>query len=261
MYQLPTYEKLVALVEYQTPTSQKTITLKDGKYENGSGADYVSATMLPQFAFGDLNGDGIEDAAVLIGENDGGSGTFVCVYAIINQSRQPVQSGAALIDDRPNIKSLSIKDGRISVGALIHGFNDVMTNPTFAVTETYQLAQSGLKLVHFTSQTADGAERAIQMDGPASGAQVSGSVEVKGSISIAPFENTLGYLVDDDAGNNLDIGSFTVNAKTAGGPATFDATIALPSDASGKTVWLLLNDFNAADGSTIVMEAIALNIK
>jgi Immunoglobulin-like domain of bacterial spore germination len=246
---------------YQLLTYQKTVTLKDGNYENGSGADYILATLLPQIAFGDLNGDGSQDAAVLVAENAGGSGTFVSVYAIINQAGKPLQSGAALIDDRPNIQALSIKDGQINVAALIHGGNDSMANPTLTVTEAYQLIKSGIKLVDFTTKTTDGAVRSIKIESPVSGAQASASVEVKGSMPVAPSDNTLAYRIDDAAGNKLAEGPFSVTAQTAGGPATFDNTLTLPSLASGATIWLVLSENNAGDGSVVALKAISLIIK
>jgi hypothetical protein len=245
---------------YQLLTYQKTVTLKDGKYENGSGADYILATLLPQIAFGDLNGDGDQDAAVLVAENAGGSGTFVSVYAIINQAGKPLQSGAALIDDRPNIQALSIKDGQISVNALIHGTNDSMANPSLGVTENYQLTKSGIKLVHFTSKTTDGTDRSIKIESPSSGAQASGSVEVKGSMPVAPSGNVT-YRIDDAAGNKLAEGPFSVSAAAAGSPATFDNTLTLPSLASGAAFWLVLSETNTGDGSMVASEAISLTIK
>ncbi|MCB0173146.1 MAG: LysM peptidoglycan-binding domain-containing protein, partial [Anaerolineae bacterium] len=56
------------------------VTLTDGQYEGEpfveGGASRPTVNFNPNdVAFGDLNGDGVEDAAVLLSENSGGSGT------------------------------------------------------------------------------------------------------------------------------------------------------------------------------------------
>ena len=254
-------EDMLKNATYQLSSYPKTVTLKEGKYDGSADADQVAAVMLPQIAFGDLNGDGLEDAAVLIAENGGGSGSFVSVFAILNQAGKPLQSGAALIDDRANIKALSIKNGQISVDALIHGTNDAMANPTLAVTENYIITKSGLKLVHFISAVPGGGERSIQIASPVSGSQASGSVEIKGSMPIAPFENSLAYRFDDQTGHKLAEGALILTSQTAGGPATFDNTLTLPSLASGDILLLELSENSAADGSTLALDAILLTIK
>ncbi len=247
--------------QYHTPQYDKTVTLKDGNYTAGSGTDYFSVVMQANVAFGDLNGDGLPDAAVLLAENGGGSGVFVSLLAMINQGGQPLQSGAVLIDDRPRVDSLAIQDGKIVLGALIHGPNDPMASPTLAVTETYTLAQDGLALVRFTSQTSDGQERSITIQSPAPGAQVGGTVQVKGEMPIAPFENTLAYSLYDAAGKELAKGPFAVQSNGAGGPATFDAAVSLPSLPSGTVVRLELSDLSAADGSPLAIDSVELKVE
>jgi len=254
-------EDLLKNAEYTTPQYNKTVTLTNGKYEAGSGADYFMAVLLPQIAYGDLNGDGLEDAAILLGENGGGSGVFVSVVAMINQNGKPIQSGAAMIDDRPKINSLTIKDGKIVVEALIHGPNDAMVNPTFPVTQTYQLTESRLALTRFTSRTPSGEERAIQIEGPLPGALVSGPLQVKGSMTIGPFENNLIYRIYDEKGNKLAEGPFPVNSNGTGGPAMFDHAIDLPLLPTGAVIRLELVDANAVDGSTLAMDSVRLITK
>ena len=77
--------------------------------------------LLTYIAFGDLNGDGLPDAAVFLAENGGGTGVFVSLVVVINQAGQPVQAGSVFIDDRPIIAGVEIVDGKIGVTATIHG--------------------------------------------------------------------------------------------------------------------------------------------
>ena len=247
--------------EYHLPQANQTVTLQDGRYEAGSGADTLAADILPEIAFGDLNGDGFEDAALLIGENRGGSGTFVSIYAMLNRDGQPVQAGTALVDDRPQIINMAIQDGKIVLAAIIHSFSDPMTNPTFAVTETYQLITNGFKLVSFRSQTPNGAERFIDITSPTRGASADGSAQVTGSMPIAPFENNLTYRISDDSGNVLVEGPFNVNSDGMGGPATFDNRIDIPSLPAGTELWIELLDTSMADGSILALEAVRLVVE
>lgn len=244
--------------EYHLPQSNQTVTLTNGRYEAGSGSDYLLVEILPQIAFGDLDGDRVEDAALLIGENSGGSGTFVSVFAILNHDGQPIQAGAALVDDRPQINQIAIQDGRIVLEAVIHSFSDPLTSPSFAVSETYQLTMSGLKLRRFTSQTPNGMVRSIDIASPTPGASVSGSVQVTGSMPIAPFENNLAYRISDDSGNILAGGSFAVNSDGMGGPATFDTRIEIPELPVGTVIWIELLDTSMADGSILALDSVRL---
>jgi heat shock protein HslJ len=66
-------------------------------------------------AFGDLNSDGIDDAAVVLIESSGGSGTFSYVATVLNQENQPVNEATLLLGDRVSIKSIAIQDGHILV--------------------------------------------------------------------------------------------------------------------------------------------------
>ena len=69
---------------YYAPYYNRTVTLVNGAYSEGSGADLYSVQMLDTVAFGDLNGDGTGDAAILLVENSGGSGEFESVVAVLN---------------------------------------------------------------------------------------------------------------------------------------------------------------------------------
>ena len=118
--------------------------------------------------------------------------------------------------------------------------------------------KSGLEMTHFVSKTSDGTERSINIESPASGTQVSGSVQVKGKMSIAPFENNLAYRIYDASGNELAAGPFMVNADTMGGPGTFDNVIDLSTIPAGLVVRLELQDLSMADGSTLAMDLVEL---
>lgn len=247
---------------YLTPQYNRIAPLKDGAYETGSGADYFSVSLLPEVAFGDLNGDGAEDAAVLLSESGGGTGTFVSLIAVLNENGAPMQAASAFIDDRPNIGSLTITNGKIILEATIHQLTDPMVSPTLKVTETFECpnvsGETSLGLTHFVSYTSDGLERSINIDSPMNGDLASGTIQVKGSMPTSPFENTLAYRIYDESGNDLAAGPFMVNSNGAGGPAAFDAPIDISALPRGISIRLDLMDISMADSSTIALDSVVV---
>ncbi len=67
--------------EYDNGKGTRKFRLRDGAFESGKpGGDYLHAEF-EQAAFGDLNGDSVEDAAVIFWWSGGGSGAFVTLAA------------------------------------------------------------------------------------------------------------------------------------------------------------------------------------
>jgi len=246
---------------FTAPNYNKTITLRDGKFEAGTGADYLLVQMLPQMAFGDLNQDGQIEGAVLLGENGGGSGVFVSLIAVTLKGGVPVQAGTALVDDRPKIRGLSIKDGQIILDALIHGPADAMVNPTLPVIETYQIVSGDLVLTRLVSKTPDGQDRTINISSPAGQAEVKGSVKVTGTMSIAPLEKNLLYRIYDENGKKLAEGPFPLKAGRPGVKVAFENTIRIPPIASGSAIRLELSDSSLKDGSQQALTSVFLVTK
>jgi hypothetical protein len=126
-----------------------TIELHNGIYKEkiipDSSTELV-VTLSDKMAFGDLNGDGEEDAAVVLVTDPGGSGTFLYLAAVINQKGSPYNVASQLLGDRVKVKSLSIRSGEITVEMIKHGPADPMCCPTLETTQDYRL--QGDKLVN-----------------------------------------------------------------------------------------------------------------
>jgi hypothetical protein len=246
---------------YLLPQAGETVTLVDGRYDRAeSMEDILHAELRDPIAFGDLNGDGAEDAAFLISENLGGTGFFVSLVAILNDGGIPVQTASRFIEDRPQINGLTIMGGRIAADLVIHGFEDPLCCPDFPAVQTFRLAGDKLVLTRFTSKTSGGDERAITITGPVDGSAASGSVQVVGSVTIAPFENNLSYRFFG-GGAELGAGSFLVDAGEMGGPGTFNVSISLAGLVAGTTVRLEISDLSAADGSMLAMDSVLLKVE
>jgi hypothetical protein len=247
---------------YLLPQSKETVTLVDGKYDRAeSNENILHAAIIEPIAFGDLDGDGAEDAAVLISENMGGTGVFVSLIAMLNRGGQPVQSAAYFIEDRPQINNLTVTGGRIALDAVIHGPADPLCCPNFPVTETFRYRDGRIFLVRFTSRTPGGAERAIAITGPADGSTAVGTAQVSGTVTISPFENTLAYKILGPTGTELAVGSFQVISDGVGGAGTFNVPVSLADVPVGVTVRLEVMDLSAADGSLLAMDSVELQVQ
>ncbi|MFQ5812502.1 MAG: META domain-containing protein [Anaerolineae bacterium] len=125
------------------------VQLTDGRYEGEpfveGGASRPTVMFHPEvYAFGDLNGDGVDDAAVILIENSGGSGNFRYLAAVINEDGAPVNVATQFVGDREQIQTISIDGNEITVEMLAHGPDDPMCCPTQQVVQTYALQEDEL---------------------------------------------------------------------------------------------------------------------
>jgi TolB protein len=119
------------------------------KIPNSSAQSVVSFSEL--LSVGDLNGDGIADAVVILILNSGGTGVFYNLYGVINDKGMPKPTAPERLGDRIKLKSLLIQGGEISANFLTQGPKDSMVNPTLDVTRKFKW-QDG-KLVSTTPVT------------------------------------------------------------------------------------------------------------
>ncbi len=142
--------ELLKNAEYQSefPTGGKA-KLTDGTFfepfEPGS-ASGIHLTLSEHVAFDDLNGNGVDDAAVVLIANPGGSGTFRHLAAVVNEGGQPRHAASAFLGDRVRIESLAIEAGLIVVGMIAHGPDDPLCCPTQKMSRAFRLAGDTLKM-------------------------------------------------------------------------------------------------------------------
>ncbi len=98
-------------------------------------------------AFGDLSGDGAQDAAVILKVQMGGSGSLVYLAASVNKKGIPEQAALTVLGDRVQVKSLAVRGGQIVVDMLTFGPKDPMCCPSQLVTRTYGLEGGALRVV------------------------------------------------------------------------------------------------------------------
>jgi hypothetical protein len=252
--------------QYQlgTPDSLQIVQLVDGKFDQGipNSADFISVQVTDFVAVGDLDADGTDEVAALISENYGGTGVFIFLAVYSRENNSLEFQTSTIVDDRPQLNALSIDNNEIFLDATIHGPDEPMCCPTLRTTRHYRLAETGqLDMTDFTTFTPDDRPRTITIEEPATGAEVFSSVQVRGSVAIAPFENNLTYSIKDIVGVELSRGAISVSAPDLGAPGTFEAVIPLGDILSGTVVQVEVQDISAADGSLLAMDSVELVVK
>jgi len=246
---------------YYAAYYRKTVTLKDGAYSEGTGANYYSVQMLDLVASGDLNGDGIADAAILLAESGGGSGVFESVVAVLNSGGVPYPVGQAVLGDRYKVNSMTVSAGVITLNMLVQGPNEPMCCPTQPEVQTYRLVEGNLWLKSVSSGSSSGVNRVIQITSPGDASPVTGSFTLAGTVTVAPFENTLAYRIYFPTGEKFSESTLMVTSTAPGSPGTFQLPIDLSQAGVTGPILVQVLDLSPADGSTLAMDSVELVLK
>jgi hypothetical protein len=134
--------------EYRSEWSAKgKIKLSDGIYKEKIAPESATELVIKlsdKMALGDLNGDGAEDAAVILVSNPGGSGTFYELAAVIKSNGNPQHAASAFLGDRVKVQEVDISSGKIVVKMVIHKRTDPMCCPSLKVEQEYGLRGDAL---------------------------------------------------------------------------------------------------------------------
>lgn len=241
----------------------RTVQFTNGVFQQGTAgtADFMEIRVTDFVAFGDLNGDGVNEAAALISENYGGTGVFVFLALYVEQAERPVFLTSVFIDDRPAVESIGFENGEIFLYVTTHSADDPFCCPTLRNERHYRLINNQLEMTDYVTFTPDGRPRTITIESPANGSEVFSSVQVKGNVAIAPFENNLTYRIYDVGGVELSVGAIAVTAADLGAPGTFNQMILLGNFLSGAVIRIEIQDLSAADGSLFAMDSVELVVK
>ncbi len=240
----------------------RSVRLNEGRYTEGSSsADTLFVNMTDFLALGDLDADGVDEAAVVVAEQYGGAITYYFLVVYEQDAGQPVYAASAYLDDRPILHDLSIQEGEIRVEVSVHTADDPTCCPSLRGVRRYAWIGASLLLTHYATQTADGQPRVITIEAPVEGAQVAGMVRLKGSVSVAPFENTLVYRVLDRGGVELSAGPLQVTAPQPGAAGEFEAAIDLGPILANTTIRMVVQDLSPADGSLLAMDSVVLQVR
>lgn len=166
-------EQVVRNGRYELP-GIGAFQLRDGNYQEkyGDGATQVNRVGVVTVSFGDLDGDGVEDAAVVLWANTGGSGTFIYLVPVLNEDGKGQQAGVQMLGDRVQIKSIAINSGKINLEVLSQGAADPMVSPSLQSVQEYTLKDGKLVMLTPAGSSALPALKPTQQP-PAQSAQPS----------------------------------------------------------------------------------------
>ena len=137
---------------YKLLAYEKTVILRDGTFEGIPAPDTASALRVSIYkdkvAYGDLDGDGAEDAAVIITSTGGGSGNFRELAVLKNDNGAPKHIAGGILGDRVIINSVVIGGGVITIDMVVQGPNDGLCCPTLKKLKKFKL--SGSKLIEMS---------------------------------------------------------------------------------------------------------------
>lgn len=123
--QTPTFEQLANL-RYQTVFGKGgSVQLRQGSRRMrtafGSNRIYATIQLAETYATGDLDGDGVPDAAAVLVSSPGGVGTFLELQTVINQPGGLRQAASAYLTELAQVSSVKIEAGEIKVTLLSKG--------------------------------------------------------------------------------------------------------------------------------------------
>lgn len=118
-----------------------TFRLNNGEFNRqyGVGETQRHKVALEKIAFGDMDHDGLTDAAVILAWQSGGSGTFKYLMAMRNTGSGPRQQDGILLGDRVQISAFSIAAGEVRLETLTSGPRDPACCPSQQMKRIYIL--------------------------------------------------------------------------------------------------------------------------
>jgi hypothetical protein len=123
---------------------ETTFRLSNGVFNDPTQHVMVTLDQM-KTAFGDLNGDGTNDAVAILAVSFGGSGTFVWAVPVLNINGIPVQVDRELLGDRVVVNNVSIANRKATLDLLVHGPTDPECCPTQRLVKTLEsIEQTGI---------------------------------------------------------------------------------------------------------------------
>lgn len=117
-------------------TESGLVQLTDGKFEDAEAG--LAVTLADFYAIGDINGDGADDAVVILVAETAGS-SFVSLAGLVADTSGHTPAGVVLLGDRVRVNELSVANGIVTVDYQRLRPTDDPCCPTQAVTAAYAL--------------------------------------------------------------------------------------------------------------------------
>ena len=128
------------------------VQLQGGKYEGEpfepQGASFPRVGLIEEFLLtGDMDGDGVEEAVVMLWESSGGSGTYSYLAALGREGSEIVNIATTEIGDRVQLRDARISGNRIELDIVQAGPEDAGCCPGEMATLAWALEGNSLNPV------------------------------------------------------------------------------------------------------------------
>lgn len=131
--------------------NEQEIILVDGYSEIDMGLSKIITQYYGNEVSGDFNNDGLNDTALILTQDGGGSGTFFYLVAALGNNNTCIGTNGVFLGDRISIQSIEIKEGRIIVNYNDRKDSDPMTSiPSIEITKQFKLENG--RLIDITSE-------------------------------------------------------------------------------------------------------------
>jgi hypothetical protein len=104
---------------------------------------YTTRIQEPTF-YGDINADGLEDALVILNTQNGGSGHFIELAAVLNQNGSAYNVSTIYLGDRVVVESGKVENGTIKLSMRVQGPNDGLCCPSQPAEWEFVLSENQL---------------------------------------------------------------------------------------------------------------------
>ncbi|MGW8227486.1 MAG: META domain-containing protein [Gammaproteobacteria bacterium] len=126
------------------------VTLKHGSYEGQPFVPQGAARPRVQFAeqlyvVGDLDGDGVEEAAGFLTESSGGSGSYTYLVIVDTVNNHYENVATQKLGDRVMIRSLRLGEGELELDLVMAGPQEAACCPSLKVHKRYRYAGGKLQ--------------------------------------------------------------------------------------------------------------------
>ena len=262
--------RMITLLNFTYPstyTRSGKAALVDGRYseEAAPGSASELTVQMGYHAFGELNGDDLEDAAVILISDPGGSGTFFDLVTVSSGNGDFTASEPVYLGDRIQVENIEIKDGQIELIYLTQGSEDSMASPSERVLRVYTL-QGGLLHLEKTEALGSGFEIPVDTgmvltldELPANSFEVPVTLILSGTVSQMPFEKTLNYRIYDETDKLIMVSYIMVDGEY-GESGTFKVEIPFGEEAAGSYT-IEVVDISAATGEVIASDQVKVETK
>ncbi len=211
-------------------------------------------------AYGDLDGDGVLDAASALVQSPGGSGTFH--YLAVSPGGSGGPGPTLFLGDRVAVERVSVAHGRVTVSYLARAFDAPMVSPP-TIPVTRHLALEEGRLVDLGSGACeapvlDDVGVFVIVTAPASGSEVLRRFTVSGCSRT--FESNVNWRLLDRAGT--EIASGHASGGGVDGPGRFSFTVEYDvAERQAGRLEVFEVDPSGGEGYPPPMEAITLILR